>query len=128
MPSETDPLLPQGNSTPEITGYGFSKFSKAQPNDQSHDDDDSSGKNGSKKETNQRYRGASPLRTMILLFAIVVGIAFVITLTVRGPRAPTDKEPEDDSRTTTKARVDRILSETPLIGPRFSFARCKRSV
>lgn len=119
-PSETDPLLPQGSSAPEISGYGFSRPSKApyfqtqtevtvQPESEGSegkDDDQFSSSSG----------GFSPLRTLITLFTIVVGVAIIITLLVPGALDSPWHAPRDDT-TTIHARVNKILAHNPLIGP-----------
>lgn len=117
MGSETDPLLPQASSAPEISGYGFSRPSKVQYHTQSEvvqreeDIDD--------READQatpNAAGFSPLCTLISLFTIVVGVAIFITLLVPGAFDIPLEKPKNDSLT-IKARVDKILSENPLIGP-----------
>ena len=114
MPSETDPLLPQGNSAPEISGHGFSK-AQADVIDQDDyyqltEDEDKDVGDPSNKE-------ASSLRSITALFVIVVGVAFLITLSLRGSHHPTFGKPKDSNTRTINARVDRILTQTPLIGP-----------
>ena len=110
--SETDPLLPKGSSAPEITGYGFSKSQYQIQNevvdpDKNVEDDE--------EQSNPGYEGFSPLRTLGVLFAVVVGCAIFITLLFPGAfRTPSD-QPVDDS-VTIRARVKKILSENPLIG------------
>ncbi|KAL9127377.1 MAG: hypothetical protein Q9217_003733 [Psora testacea] len=122
MPSETDPLLPQANSAPEVTGYGFSKSLNAPPSNGSLNEHYSTAEDRGKEEAYRSNGDESPLRTIIALFTIVVGVAFVITLAITGSHVPTLKNPEDGGATTIKARVDKILSETPLIGLGIPFA------
>ena len=111
--SETDPLLPKGSSAPEITGYGFSKSQYQTQNevvdpDKNVEDDE--------EQSNPGYEGFSPLRTLVVLFTVVVGCAIFITLLFPGAfRTPSD-QPVDDT-VTIRARVKKILSENPLIGP-----------
>ena len=111
--SETDPLLPKGSSAPEITGYGFSKSQYQTQNevvdpDKNVEDDE--------EQSTPGYEGFSPFRTLVVLFTIVVGCAVFITLLFPGAfRTPSD-EPVDDTMT-IRARVEKILSENPLIGP-----------
>ena len=128
MPSETDPLLPQGNSAPEIVGYGFSKSYQAQSQSQDHDDNHEALDDGRKKYSYTGDGNASPLRTIFALFTAVVGAALIIVLIVGGLHLPEIEEPKHGNPATTKARVDKILSETPLIGHRTSFQYGETSV
>ena len=111
--SETDPLLPKGSSAPEITGYGFSKSQYQTQNEVVDPDKNVEDDEG---QSNPSYEGFSPLRTLVVLFTVVVGCAIFITLLFPGAfRTPSDK-PVDDT-VTIRARVKKILSENPLIGP-----------
>ena len=111
--SETDPLLPNGSSAPEISGYGFSKtqigplYEVVDPDRNALDEDD--------EQSNTGYNGFSPLRTLTVLFAVVVGCAIFITLLFPGAFNAPALKPVDDTMT-VKARVHKILSENPLIG------------
>ena len=116
--SETDPLLPKGSSAPEISGYGFSRPSKVQyqtrtevidPDKNTQDEDD--------ERAIPSYENFSPLRTLVALFTIVVGLAIFITLLVPGTIDTTPWSKPKNGPSTIKARVDKILSENPLIGP-----------
>lgn len=117
MPSEKDPLLPRGNTAPEISGYGFSKPSESQyqlQNEVLDYPEDAQDKN--EQKAHPSYGTISPLRTFFGIFIIVVGLAMFVSLLI--PRAfdtPWNKTPEHDA-VTVKARVDKILAETPLIG------------
>ena len=117
MPSETDPLLPRGNTAPEITGYGFSKPYKSQS--QIEDDsldypEDIDNKNEQHERPN--YSDSSPLRIFLVIFIIVVGLAMLASSLMPGAfNSPWKMVPKDDALT-VKARVDKILAETPLIG------------
>jgi hypothetical protein len=115
--SETDPLLPKGASAPEISGYGFSKASQVHHQNQSEvvdwDEDIDDIDNTPPSST---FEGYSPLRTLIILFTIVVGLAIFITLLMPGTPDVPGKKPGDDTLRIS-ARVDKILSENPLIGP-----------
>ena len=120
MPSsETDPLLPQGNSAPEITGHGFSKLARIQKParceviDQLEDVE-----NKDKERAAQIDTSLSPLRILVTLFTIVVGLALIITLLFPGTW-DTLRHPPKDERSTIKARVDKTLANTPLIGPSY---------
>lgn len=111
--SETDPLLPKGSSAPEISGYGFSK-TQYQPQNEVLDPD----KNveDDEEQSIPGYEGFSPLRTLVVLFTVVVGCAIFITLLFPGAYHTPPGEPVDDA-VTIRARVNKILSENPLIGP-----------
>lgn len=128
MPSETDPLLPHGDTAPEISGYGFSRPSQSQyqiqhevldyPEEQDIEDKQ-------EQEAGPSYGDISPLRIFLVMFMIVVGLAIFVSLLI--PSAfdpPWNKSPKDDA-STVRARVDKILAETPLIGhPAFFFCHC----
>ena len=114
--SETDPLLPKGASAPEISGYGFSRPSKVQYQTQSEVlDRDENVEDEDNSPTSTGFEGFSPLRTLIVLFTIVVGLAMLITLLVPGTINGPGEKPKDDTLT-VRARVEKILSENPLIG------------
>lgn len=114
--SETDPLLPKGASAPEISGYGFSRPSKVQYQTQSKVlDRDENVEDEDNSPTSTGFEGFSPLRTLIVLFTIVVGLAMLITLLVPGTIDGPNDKPKDDTLT-VRARVEKILSENPLIG------------
>ena len=124
MASETDPLLPQGASAPEITGTGFSKelnanyqYTNKAPKNEVMNEETS--EETSDQSFDQAETTASPLRTLFTLFSIVVLFALFITLLI--PKGPGDRwhGPRDDPSTnpqTIEARVYKILSENPLIG------------
>ena len=115
-PSETDPLLPQGNTAPEISGYGFSKSTKTHDQarhqliHQSKDVDDK----GS-QQTSQRDVDLSPFRILVALFIIVIGFAIFIVFLLRGAWNAPWQAPGNES-SSIQARVDKILMENPLIG------------
>lgn len=128
MPSETDPLLPRGNTAPEISGYGFSRPSESQYQiqnevlDYPEDIEDKS-----EQRAPPSYGDISPLRTILALFIIVVGLAMFVALLIPGAwNPPWNKAPKDDA-VTVKARVDKILAETPLIGSPNIFLRHRLS-
>ena len=122
MSSEQDPLLPRGVVTParssttlsyltvqdqpapEITGYGFSR----QPNE---------GNGHPEQEEDQAFavNKASPLNTILGLFTFVVGLALVIALFVPGGLKSTGGDTKNET-IGIELRVDKILSENPLIG------------
>lgn len=119
MPSsETDPLLPKGNTAPEISGYGFSKKPNSIRSEVIDDVEDIEDK--SFELVNHTERGLSTLRILSALSAITVGLAILITLLVSGTwdalRDSLQGTPRDvDSN--IQARVDKILERNPLIGP-----------
>lgn len=118
MSSETDPLLPKGSSAPEISGYGFSKPSKVKNQTQSQIVDQVEDfEDREEQQPSPSSAGFSPLRTLISLFTIVVGLAIFITLLVPGAYDIPWEKPKNDTLT-INARVDKILSKNPLIGPR----------
>lgn len=121
MYSELDPLLPQTSSAPEISGYGFSpgpKFKNYKRRNHHINDDeaDEADEGRSVDESSiQKSTNPSPLRVIISIFIIVVGIAFFVSLLVPGGLDSSWKSPRKRNLT-FKARTDKILSETPLIG------------
>ena len=123
MPSETDPLLPRGNTAPEITGYGFSNPYKSRSlieDDYPEDIED-------KNEQHERPKSSdsSPLRIFLVIFIIVVGLAMLASWLMPGAfDAPWKMVPKDDALT-VKARVDKILAETPLIGLQTSLSSAR---
>ena len=123
MPSETDPLLPRGNTAPEISGYGFSRPSESRYQIQNEAlDYPEDIEDKSEQRVPPSYGDISPLRTILALFIVVVSLAMFVALLIPGAwNPPWNKAPKDDA-VTVKARVDQILAETPLIGPPiFSF-------
>ena len=126
MPSETDPLLPRGNTAPEISGHGFSKPSQSryqnQYQNQTQDqvlDYPEYIEDKNEQKPSASYGDISPLRTIFVIFVLVVGLAMFVSLLMPNafefPRNRS-KAPKGDTLT-IKARVDKILAETPLIGP-----------
>lgn len=124
MPSETDALLPRGNTAPEISGYGFSKPSQSQYQTQNgvldypEDTEDKS-----EQQARPSYGDISPLRTLIAIFIIVVGLAMFVSLLIPGAFDPPWNKARKHGALTVKARVDKILAGTPLIGPPVFFPR-----
>ena len=120
MSSETDPLLPQGNSAPEITGYGFSKPSTSDY----HHSNKALGNRVLVEEEGDGYPDqggttTSPLRTLLSLFSIVVLFGLFITLLIPNGLRDQWQGPKHDPHTgphTIETRVNKILSENPLIG------------
>ena len=132
MPFETDPLLPQGKSAPEIVGYGFSKpptnrddlfndeaqnYSEAQNEDQSPNYKPAE----DEQQKDRMEAGGSPLRNFIGLFGVVVAVALVIVVLTPGAREIIWHQPDWSPPWAPKApssisdRVSRILKSTPLI-------------
>ena len=132
MPSETDPLLPRGNTAPEISGHGFSKPSQYQYQYQyqyqTQDevlDYPEYIEDKSEQKSRVNYGDISPLRTIFVIFVLVVGFAMFVSLLMPGAfQIPwnTSKAPKHDALT-VKTRVEKILAETPLIGPPALFIR-----
>lgn len=124
MPSETDPLLPRGNTAPEISGYGFSRPSESQYQIQNETlDYPKDIEDKGKQQARPSYGDISPLRILPAIFIIVVGLAIFVSLLIPGAfDPPWNKAPKDDALT-VKARVDKILAETPLIGRPAFFLR-----
>jgi len=107
MVTEQDPLLPHDKPAPEITGYGYSRETNNQY--------DYSQEDGVDDTEPIRSSSASPLSTIFGLFTIIVGFALLIAVIVPGGiELPWDNT--KNKTLSTKARVDKILSETPLIG------------
>lgn len=112
--SETDPLLPQGSSAPEISGYGFSRPAEARYQAQRNVIERTEYVKDKDVE-NRSTKGFSPLRILLTLFTIVVGLAVFITLLAPGSLDTPWRGPKDDT-STIEARVTKILTENPLIG------------
>jgi len=105
MPSELDPLLSQNRPAPEISGVGFSK----QPRNGYQ------GLEDPEESPSPNSTARSSLRTTFALLTIVVSFAVFIALVFPGGlSSPMDDRQEDNA--TIAARVDTILSHTPLIG------------
>jgi len=115
--SELDPLLPHNDSSPEISGYGFSnpksnaqsKYTSAAPlYDDDEDDTRSIASNTSTK---------SALSRIIVICSCV--ILFALVIAVLSPKAspnhdPTSPRPTSEPARTVAERVTKILDETPL--------------
>ena len=117
MASETDPLLPKGNTAPEISGPGFSsKSARASHNvDQGHNF--KSGEDVSDPKSLASTRGTSPFTTIITLFVTVVAFGGIISLLVPGGSPlPSKGHDAPPAHPGIDPRVAKILSETPLIG------------
>ena len=130
MPSsEADPLLPKGHSAPEISGYGFSKPSRWQSNSRDEITDDlEDDKDKAFEQASQTARKISPLRILLTLITITVGLAIFIALLIPGSWDALRGTPSDDA-SDNRERVNKILNETPLLGPSkfIHSAKCKCS-
>lgn len=113
-PSETDPLLPQGSSAPEISGHGFSRASKAYQSQSEIVDENEYIEDRS--APTQSSRSFLSLRVPLVLFTMLVGLAIIISLLARGT-SDTPRHERDGNSSNIEARVNKILNETPLIGP-----------
>ncbi len=126
MPSETDPLLPRGNTAPEISGYGFSRPSEPQYQYQIQSevlDYPKQVEDESEQQARPSYGDISPLRTILGIFIVVVAFAVFVSLLLPGALESPWKEAPKDDTLPIKARVDKILAETPLIGSPAFFIR-----
>ena len=127
MPSETDPLRPNNPPAPEIVGYGYSRKPQLQdeePQDhyRSHNVEISDHEASREKEA-QAYTDISPLRTYLTIFSTVVCFGLVLSLLITGEWRKTAKVPEKLHRSqpsSIAARVEKLLSEHPLIGYLYS--------
>jgi hypothetical protein len=100
MPSEEDPLLPRNKGAPEIN-YGHSG-----------EEVEIYDINDTKSTTNI----TSPIRAFFVLFTVVVGLGLLVTLFAPGGVGfPSDRYPRNETLS-IKTRVEKILSENPLIG------------
>ncbi len=108
MDQELDALLPKNRSAPEITGYGFSKPAS----------DEFEGLGDDKQSQSSTTR--TSINTFVVLFSIIITLSLVVAL---GPShgLPSRKHFRRDANATIAARVDRILSHTPLIGQCLAF-------
>ena len=116
LPLETDPLLPQGRSAPEISGFGFSRPSEIRRQTQGEVTDQSKRpEDKDNEQASQVNGGSSPLRILSALFIIVVGLAVLVALLVPGTRDAIWPAPRK-SGSSIWSKVDKVLSENPLIG------------
>jgi len=107
MASEQDPLLPRNRGAPEIN-YGY-PAEEIETNDTEQ-----------LKGTEDDEATSSPIRAFFTLFAIVVGLGILISFFVPGGlRFPWDRYPKNETLSTER-RVEKILSENPLIGNMFT--------
>lgn len=120
-PSETDPLLPQGSSAPEISGYGFSRPSKPRYQNQTQTQAQSEVVDETeyvqdKNAPTQTSPSFFSLRVPLVLFSLLIGLALIITFFAHEPSDTPWRGPANDT-SNIEARVDKILDEAPLIGP-----------
>ena len=120
MPSETDPLLPNNDPAPEIMGEGFSRRPAKREYQKEHlsDTGKALGEGMGGDYPAEAGLGASPLRNILTIFAIVVGFALAVSLLIAGRYNAPDQAPEvgpPKMPATIADRVDRILTENPLL-------------
>ncbi|KAL8770723.1 MAG: hypothetical protein Q9209_003590 [Squamulea sp. 1 TL-2023] len=77
MPSELDPLLPQNDTSPEISGNGYRRYERHPGQRQSHMVEDTEGDRKPTEKPNETT--TSPIRNIIGIFTFVIGIALLIT-------------------------------------------------
>lgn len=113
MPTEFDPLLPRDKPAPEISGYGYSKT----PNEQYQERQEQQQEENDENAPKQDYQATiSPLRAILALFTITVLFAIFIALLVPGGLGSLWEGPAKNETVSFKARAEKIMSETPLIG------------
>lgn len=121
MASEIDPLLPDNEPAPEISGNGYRHKSKYRRPDQSHIVREIENDKDVEQDSATPATGSSPLRTILGIFTVVAGLGLLVTWL--SPSVPHKRrEPPDVPKTPSSslsARVDRILTENPLIGNDF---------
>lgn len=119
MPSETDPLLPHNEPAPEIVGYGFSRQSRKDYHEEYSSSAAETSNNDEEKATETKSDSdVSPIRTVIIVFIVVVGFALAISSLITGSLRRQDQAPEvgpSKPPLTVEARVEKILAESPLI-------------
>lgn len=125
MPSEIDPLLPQNESAPEISGYGFWSRAKNtseitytdEPPSYSHDQaEDTRSISSTSASTSSALSTICGIFTIFIFFSLV--IAALSPGGINGGEPPGRTNPEPIPRQPAKTieqRVSRILEETPLI-------------
>ena len=112
MPTEFDPLLPRSKPAPEISGDGYTT-TPAEPDqklrEQQEEVDDDVAK--------QEYQTTkSPLRAIFALFTTSVVFAMFIAVLVPGGLGALWEGSAKNETLTFKARAEKIMSKTPLIG------------
>lgn len=104
MPSEQDPLLPGDKGAPEIHGSRASSI---------YDNSFTVNERPTEEDGQQRQQPASrgKLLELVIYFAVYVALLFVSGSFFLGQLGDQRPEPK-----TLEERVDRVLSDTPLIG------------
>lgn len=116
MPSELDPLLPKNKPAPEISGDGF------EHNAPEVQDQEERKRRVAEEEDLNMVSSSSSLRTLVILFTVVVGFGIFLSLLVPGGFGISWPwgEPNKGS-TNIQERVSKIMRETPLIGHYITF-------
>ena len=128
MPSEVDPLLPRNEPAPEIVGYGFSQKQNADAYDESPYQYQAhiskrSNQERDKESDPEAGTDTSPLRTILTIFTTVVAFGLILSILVSERLGKPAKGPQivpAEPSSSITDRVERILSEHPLIGSPFS--------
>ena len=111
MSNEYDPLLPRDKPAPEISGYGYSTSLSKQYQGNAEEEIEET----TKLELQVNSRDSSPLSTTLGLFVIIVSLSIFVALLVPGGLWSSLRDAKNETLT-TKARVDSIMSKSPLIG------------
>ena len=113
MPNEFDPLLPRDKPAPEISGYGYSKT----PNEQYRERQEQQQEEGDDNAPKEADQATISLpKAIFALFTIAVLFAIFIALLVPGWLGSLWEGPAKNETLTFKARAEKIMSESPLIG------------
>ena len=128
MPSEVDPLLPKNEPAPEIVGYGFSQKQNADAYDESPyhyqaDISERSNQERDKESDPEAGTDTSPMRTILAIFTTVVAFGLILSILISGEFGKSARAPQivpSKPSASITDRVERILSEHPLIGSPFS--------
>ncbi|KAL8701202.1 MAG: hypothetical protein Q9224_000612 [Gallowayella concinna] len=115
MPSELDPLLPQNDASPEISGNGYGP-NRSQIRSQRHPI--SATEDGEDPGDKSNASSGSPLHNILGIFILVVGTALLATWlslgSLYGGRT-SPKPPAAPIGNNLSSRVNAILSQNPLI-------------
>lgn len=133
MPSETDPLLPNNDPAPEILGEGFSRKTpkKGYQKERLSDAVEVVGQSGDDSPSADAGLESSPLRTIFTIFTLVICFSLAVSVLIRGRFGGPDQAPEvgrPKVPTAIADRVDRILTENPLLDGHNDFAIRIRSI
>lgn len=122
MPLETDPLLPGNEPAPEIVGHGFSRKRNKEYHTQSLSQTVEVRPEGEANDNPlvDAHPERSALRTIFTIFTVVVGFALAISVLIVGQYGPSNQAPEithptPKAPTAIADRVDKVLTENPLI-------------